>query len=349
MQGFCRKIMSNDKIIDRYYEQKRFDLYNSKIKGRKIIYLDLNFWIRLRDQKELKDKLFLSKVKELSNSRKCIFPISQITFLEVLKQSDNETLLQTISLIDEFSEGVSIITTEERIQLEILYFLRSLDNCELHDLDELVWIKIPFLLGYPNIDFMTVNSQKSFLDIIYNQSFTDLFNVIKSSGQEIKAFRFKDDIEALNYNKAVFSHQNNSFRKMFISEIEGYLFEYDLFILDAIKLYFSNKENIDFNKYRSLIYDSCKSNKSSKELSVFKIFPELMASVRWDTDRKHKDGNDTMDFLHASFALPYCDYFFTERELKTRITQQKLDKVYDCQTEYNIDNIIEILDSIICL
>jgi len=69
----------------------------------------------------------------------------------------------------------------------------------------------------------------------------------------------------------------------------------------------------------------------------------MNAVARWNKDRKYKDGNDTFDFLHVSSALPYFDYFFTERELSTMIKQRKLDEIYNCKVSSNIDEILEFL------
>jgi hypothetical protein len=86
--------------------------------------------------------------------------------------------------------------------------------------------------------------------------------------------------------------------------------------------------------------------KITKELPVFRIVPELFASTRWDRKRIYSDGNDTLDFLHASFALPYCDFFFTERELRTMIIQRKFDNLYGCRVESNSNEALKILESI---
>jgi hypothetical protein len=68
--------------------------------------------------------------------------------------------------------------------------------------------------------------------------------------------------------------------------------------------------------------------------------------MRWNKDRVYKDGNDTMDVLHAVHALPNCDYFFTENELRSMIVQLKLDKLFNCVAESNPKKILEILSAI---
>ena len=72
----------------------------------------------------------------------------------------------------------------------------------------------------------------------------------------------------------------------------------------------------------------------------------LFAAVRWNKTRKYSDGNDTFDFMHATAALPYFDFFFTENELHTIIRQIKLDVAYGCVVESDPKKVLELLHSI---
>jgi len=61
------------------------------------------------------------------------------------------------------------------------------------------------------------------------------------------------------------------------------------------------------------------------------ILSALYAAVIWDKQQRFQD-NDFYDFRHATAALPYCDYFFTEKRLAHLLTQNLLglDKFYQC-------------------
>lgn len=194
-----------------------------------------------------------------------------------------------------------------------------------------------------------------FIDFLSNLSFDKMINQLQRTGNLIP-FKFKDDVDALNIAKEKYKTENKTFNQMYLSELGGYLEVFETDLNDSMEyVYFldngvfptkEEKQNINPRHCRNMIYNLSKYDKLKTELPSFRIFPELNASVRWNKDRKYKDGNDTLDFLHASAALPYFDFFFTERELKTIIGQQKLDKLYNCKVESQPNEILKILNSI---
>jgi hypothetical protein len=310
------------------------------------IYLDTKYWLILRDQNNETDpnkRILLDKILELSDSGKCIFPISEISFWEFLKQKDLETLKMTTFLVDRLSKGVSMINVDERRVLEFKHFLYNSTERETHDLSELIWTKLSLILGYDFIARLeTEDSQKSFFDFVTNASLSDVILTLYHDGEIAKPFSYKDDRDALNKGKFDHEDENTSFKQMFLSELGGYLefyrdvfkdVVYDMFCRENNKeAKAKEKKSVD-NTYMHLIYNGFKKEKLTTELPVFRVVPELFASARRNKDRRFSDGNDLLDFIHASFALPYCDYFFTEDELKTMIEQTKLDKLYGCVVE----------------
>jgi hypothetical protein len=341
--------------MNNYIKSKRLEL-SSTILNRKIIYLDTKYWIKLREQNKCNqpnEKKLLNLVTDLVESNKCIFPISEASFWEFFKQGDIQTLRETVQLVDKFSKGISIIPDNERIQLEFIHFVREKTGKEVYNMNELVWTKIAFIL-LPNMPTMlgSFPLQKSFYDFTSKTSLLDIVNIIENNGG-IKPFTFKDNIETLNKEKEKYKDENKSFKQMFLSEIGGHL---NLFqdALNEAMFYMYQQDKGKYNEERDMsseeiknfIYDSFKKNKIKHELPSLRIFPELFASVRWNKERKYSDGNDTIDFLHASYALPYCDYFFTEKELRTIISQRKLDSLYNCVVESEPKDVLKLLESI---
>jgi hypothetical protein len=82
---------------------------------------------------------------------------------------------------------------------------------------------------------------------------------------------------------------------------------------------------------RNTITNIFRLNKAGKTMPTIHIFSTLYAAVRWDKKQKFQD-NDFYDFRHATAALPYCDYFFTEKRLAHLLMQNLLglDKFYQC-------------------
>lgn len=77
------------------------------------IYLDIKYWILLRDGAESNDPIIRQtkeKVQQLHSSGKCIFPISDIIYYETMKQGDDAKRSASISLLDQYSEGLAMVT-----------------------------------------------------------------------------------------------------------------------------------------------------------------------------------------------------------------------------------------------
>lgn len=89
-----------------------------QIEGRQAIYLDLRFWIGLRGA--LSAETMGSYTQLLQELRRAVAagaafcPISESTFLEVFKQTDPDTRLQTVRLIDELSLGVTLTPMDRK-------------------------------------------------------------------------------------------------------------------------------------------------------------------------------------------------------------------------------------------
>ena len=348
--------------INEYIKKHRLEVYNS-IKNKCVIYLDTKYWLIIRDQIEETDprnRLLLDKMIELSESGKCIFPISEISFWEFSKQDDFESLKKTANIVDKLSKGISMINVDERKVLEFRHFLYEKLGKETFELNNLVWTKLSFILGYEWLSNLeSAQLQEDFFNLLIKDSYslTEIIQLIYPNRKIKKPSRHKDNTESLNKAKEQHSHENKSFKEMFLSELAGFLDLSKNVFKEVIYQEYCKEKGIDFdlkefesiesdNSYVNLIINGFKTEKLTTELPYFRIIPELFASARWNKYRKFKDGNDTPDFLHASYALPYCDYFFTEKELRTMIGQRKLDKLYNCQVESNENRVLEKLKEI---
>lgn len=341
-----------------YIKQKRLDLYNS-IKTTKKIYLDTNYWIKLRDAEKsgnLNDKKLLDKLKELVKRGKCIMPISEITFWEILKQSDFKTLKDSATLIDNFSKGISLITDDERRELEFLVFMRRTQNKPIHESVELVWTKLSMNMLYNNLPQPDQFELKiKFLEFLESITFFDMVTMMEKNKIH-EPFYFKDNIDFLNEAKEKYKDENKSFKQLFLSELGGYIDCFKETLNQAMEqMYYwetgkqiteTEKLAIDQNSLKNMMYNLFRLNKVTTEFPTFSILPELSASIRWNQSRKYVDGNDTIDFLHATSALPYFDFFFTEKELRTIICQRKLDASYNCIVESDTMKILNHLDTL---
>jgi hypothetical protein len=142
--------------IREYVRNKKIEL-GKKVAQHKLVYLDMNYWIILRDvllgrRTDAESLSLLSKLRLDVRKDKIICPISSSVIMEMLKQQDIETRMKTAELIDELSVGVTLVCEEERIETEISHFIYSQsDGNYNYPLNWLIWSKLCFIFGdmYP--------------------------------------------------------------------------------------------------------------------------------------------------------------------------------------------------------
>ena len=114
-------------FTDQYIQEKSLEIYNA-IKDRKIIYLDLKYWITIRDcnpkVEDIPSQISI-KITKLSQTGKCIFPISEPILLEILKQDYAVSRNATLKLVERLSEGVALIGDRQRIKTEFSQWVLS--------------------------------------------------------------------------------------------------------------------------------------------------------------------------------------------------------------------------------
>ncbi|QJD97688.1 hypothetical protein HH214_18325 [Mucilaginibacter robiniae] len=95
---------------------------------KKFVYLDIKYWILLRDGLKSSDPIIrqlAEKLQQLHQSGKCIFPISDVIYYEIMKQGDNAQRSASIALLDYYSEGLAMATAVEQFQIGFGYWIRK--------------------------------------------------------------------------------------------------------------------------------------------------------------------------------------------------------------------------------
>ena len=147
---------------------------------RKRVYFDTKFWILLRDAEIGRNDEAISILTELRTrvaSKQLVCPIEPSVFLEVMKQSDIETRIATVRLIDDLCLGTSLVPLSQRIRQELCEFVYSSSgvNDRFHP-NELVWTKVSYILGifHPSetrFDSATETAiQKAFFDHMWERA-----------------------------------------------------------------------------------------------------------------------------------------------------------------------------------
>lgn len=299
------------------------ETYNTKVRNCKLIYLDTNYWIKIGDAYKRNDQegiYLLQKLIQLVESGDFLVPISDINYYEILKQKDENSLNEIASLMRILSKNVCTIPKEHRERLEVNTAVRNIIKKQNIIIKEHCWM--PF------------NAE-----------------TLIQMRKEEDPFVYKDNIDVLNELKEKNKGKHIEYEDILRSELFGLLEFFEKLVNECMdEMFYENggkvipvdKEQIYKDKRESL-FSFLVSPNSRTMFPTFYIFAELFSMAQWNKDRKYKDGNDTIDYLHASVALPYFDYFFTERELAAVLRQRKIDAAYSCIVESKSSRVLEIL------
>ena len=355
---------SNEFNVWEHIRLKRISLA-SLLESRIAIFLDLNYWIRLRDAKlgKSSEKVFIDMLniaRDLVSNDICIFPITDSMFHEVRKQS-GDRLKETLDMIDELSQGVCIHNRSTRVDCEILDFLQPSENKVTAK--ELLWTRPYFLFinkmprDTPFDQDTEVRIQQLYADDMWKKGFADLIDELSNIDGFTGAV-FEDKSNILNEGKANHTDEYNNFHELFMNEVAGAIdtvkdeimgcWEYLYKNASGNTLTESEKEERWNNKdFQKGIYNVFRVKKAQKHLPFIHVMAGCHAAMRWDENLTY-EGNHLFDFEHAACALPYADVFFTERQLKHLVTQNqlKLDQLYSCEVIAKAKEALEYLENL---
>lgn len=342
-----------NKAVDAYIKEKKLEL-GKWVNQRKKVYLDTKFWLLLRDAHmgRAKQQCQYDLLKLVTGgvlSGKLICPISEDIFQEVIKQTDEVTLRATVELIDSLSAGVTLLSHDERWETEVLHFVRSCNQPKekLYFLHDLVWTKLAYTHGMqiPHngllSDAENLLIQKSFIDQMWSLSLLDMFNLV--GFDRLLTFPHIPDLSCLlNEEKDNYNAENADFKSIFLTEL-GFVLRNDEARFESMFTYLYEKEHgyapqpeevqatNPGRLFANSVYNVFRQQKAGNNLPTIEIEAGIHAQLIYDRTRRYK-ANDIYDINHAIAAIPYCDYFFTEKNLREFIIRKNLafDSKFNC-------------------
>lgn len=344
--------------LDRYVKQKQVALGRS-LAPRKKIYLDLNFWIRLREAADgtKGDPVcleLLSVLREGVADGRLVCPISEAVFLELMKQKREEGRRRaTALLIDELSLGVTLMRSDARIGTEVHSFLLTAlgKGADLHPMQDLVWTSVAYICGethptFPWLDATTeLSLQKSFADHMWTASLADM--LARGGDRDEPEEPFSALSQETNAERDKYAHEIVSFSGAYKIELAGGLDAAGAILADVMCAHAEKHGHAPplpgsaawletRDRMQKLVFHSLARKKDKLHLlRTLHISTALHAALRMDKPRRFKP-NDFLDFQHATSALAYCDYFFTEGPLRELVSQRNLGfSVFGCRVVSN--------------
>jgi hypothetical protein len=353
--------------LDHYVRSRQLELART-IQHRKKVYLDLRFWIYAReaagdDGADPAKRKLLHLLRRGVAGGLIVCPISESTFLEVMKQANTTTRrIATARIIDELSLGVSFTTGRTRIATEIgHFFYTGAGHTNLYDMQELVWTKLAYAMGYlhpsaPDLgEEMELSTQKAVFDELWQATLTHMVTITgdawKPDDQERRQSAARIDADMKRPEHATVSYQQT-----YRDEIVGAADICQDLAADAMAGIAERagapppeKDSEAWRETgrmcRNLIIAAFEQNAATKTmLRTMHIMASLHAGMRWEKTAKFT-ANHYYDFEHAAGALSYCDGFFTEGFLSNLVNAKHTDLVglNPCVTTANLDEAVDIL------
>ena len=323
------------------------------------VYLDTKFWILLRDVRLGRSNdpdliLLLDQLQRLVSDEAVVCPLSTEIFREVFRQSDICTLTATVELIDQLSQGVCLLEHTEQVRAEAYHFVRqtTLGTAALHPLENMVWTRAAYVLGkvapmFDGVDAATqLAIQKAFFDQMWVLTLSEILDQL---GNHVVTWKpsMLDASKQMNDGKFANVRDYNSFKQLLLIELRGVLDCYhetfahimqEIYEHDTGREVTSDERTADDSgvALANLIHECFRQSKITRDLPTIRVEASLHAGIRWDAARKYKC-NDSSDIRHASAAIPYCDFFLTDRGLCHLVAERNLEfnTMFPCKVYFD--------------
>lgn len=344
-----------------YVHQRRLKL-GDWVMARERVYLDKRFWIYLRDARlgrpapPAASALLEALTLGVREGRQ-LCPVSDVLFMELMKQADLSTRSATAELMDDLSCGVTLVPHPERVATEVEQLLSPSTACGTHHrLEARVWSKVSYIFGisHRNLPRLTKAQQhavqQAFFEYMWN---IPLARMIADLGtQEFPAAPYPDLVNRLNEGNAAHADEMRSFPKVYKDEVYGAL-EAALPIVGevlgrmAVNAGYSQEmsatERDSFNQEAyAFLCAAINKDDVRRALRTLHIGASLHAGVRWKRRQKLVP-NDLYDFHHAEAGVGYCDVFLTDGPMHALLVQHHLgiEQDFPCRIMSAWDEILD--------
>lgn len=351
-----------DVSIDAYARRRAIEVGERVTAGARI-YLDKCFWIHLRDASLTSPSAareLLVLLREAAASGRLCCPISEATFLELMKQSDLATRHATAALIDELSHGVSLAPSEQRSATEVAYLFHRGVGDSVHPLEHLVWTKVAYVLGlqHPVSHALPATErvalQKAFFDHLWDVPLVELIADLDASYDGSRTFA--KTAEKLNRLNSEHSTGMRSFAQVHREEINGVL---ELAAPVGVQVLHEMARRAQIapsptageevtRRIMGLLRGAAQTTLGRQTLRTWCIGAALHAATRWNRSQRLV-ANDLFDFQHAKGALAYCDAFFTDKPMHTLLAQKHhgLLQEYPCHVASTMSDALTVARTIL--
>lgn len=314
----------------------------------KLIYFDTLAWKCVADYQQNKAtltaamKAFGASIERAVLTGRFAFPIGVPTYFELDSMVDPTTREALKKLVDELSQGLCITPFHDRIGSE-LQMLRTNRLSETEGPEDFLCSPVE-MMGIPTIslpDFVKaqvdeVTFNKAFFDALYELPFSIQLDVAGNAPGE--KWDNSRGIADLNDGKAQHQAEVVNLNTGIFLELKGGIEAWS--INEGMAL---NHQEITLNALNAM--NHWKQTPSSHALPTMRILSSLYGLMRFDPNRRYKNG-DPNDFLIAASALPVAHALFTDRKFANLLSDKRigLDKFSDCTVVSGFEEMARYLE-----
>jgi len=348
LRELFRRHMSEPNLSFGDYELRQLIATSEKFRLETIkIYLDFNFWIKLRetvysdtyrgakDQREVYREIF-NNLKRLVKEGKAACPISEPLWNELMNMGNGPKRTGIAQMMDALSFGYAL--NPDIFDKELENYLACQGKYFKHEYNY-IWVK-PISLAKSYLsqyidDIGDVPHKEAFkkalLDILL---LTTTFQSLQDGCPKNQQF-YKKKVAY----KACFTHlKENVYYD--IKKPESYEHILKSTVLGYVE-YLANEKGLNLVDFHDILYQK-KAHYFINVCPSLYIWSAIFCHVMVDRQSKIHE-NDFFDLQHSSYALGYYDYFFTERSFTAKIKDRGLDKTFNTIVEYRPTEILNII------
>jgi len=311
---------------------------NRRLHSVRLVYLDTCYWIRLREvvmndpRADPRFVSILAKLRELKAKGKIFCPFSFLTFIELNKQTSDNTRRAMAALIDELAEGICLQPPHaiDRIELhnQILQFVLGKSASQLN---EWIWTKAGWVCGelLPESDAFEGEDKevikKIFTDLAWNGRLVDLVEFLPKAQEPP---HLQELAELFNQDAKIYRSSKMSYAQVLEQEKAHQVRALLRTNLPAIAEEIKAQYPAECARFE--LQDASAQRPDPAMLPSVQIRAAIHASYFVSTPTMRFEAADLIDAMHASLAVPYCDILFVERPLAHRLTTKPIDfgKIY---------------------
>jgi hypothetical protein len=325
------------------YRRRRYDELNAQACARRSVYLDMKYWIWLRDPERspfpAETKALWMALAHGAQTGRLFCPVSYPAFVELMRINPIGLRLRQAKLMDELCAGVAIRNGFDMAEIEFCeFFGRNLPALRTIPYRvESVWCPVGQMVveKYPYHDELPADAmercRKVMLDVMWEKRMAD-YAAMEGLPEHARDTATRVDAERQSYPRG-----QQSFSELFAAELNGAL---DVMypriegqfvsVAEMFGIHPTPDERAQAGAYRhvwiNLFREAVTRGLDAKAIPSLRVRSALHAAIRMDDQRPFRE-NDLDDIAHSAVAVSYSDLFLTERSFAELLNRSAVQSV----------------------